>query len=1027
MATELAQLVVKLAADISEFESGMGKADGSLEKIGGKVKSLGMVVASGAAAAGGALIALGVTSIGVASDFEAQMALMSVAVDPVQVGAKDAAGAMDILGDAALAVGSDTQLVGVSASGAAEAILGLYKAGLSTSEIFGDLQGYLSGTSDLSGALRASIDLAAASELDMVAASELAAVTLATFGGELKTSEERADFVNRAMNNFVQTADASVASVQSLADAFVNVGPTAYAMGMGVEQVNTALGIMSMRGIQGAEAGTQLKSMLLGMQKDAAKAGGAMEQLGVSLYDLDGSMRPLQDVIGDLEAAMAGMTDQQRNQYVTTIAGTYGMNAMNALLAEGAEGWANMEDAIANAATMQETAAARANTFQGAMEVLGGAVETTRIAIGMALLPILAMLARMGADLLERYGPALTGKFEAFTAVVMGVATAVGNFISRLQNGMPALGNIVGLVMELSGAFGVTGEAGAQFGMAVNRILNGGLGDLIQRVGEAITSFFSWKDVVVALAIAAGTFLIPVIWAVVAPILSVVATAMVLVAAVALLRNAWESNFLGIRDVTAAVLGWLQETVTAVVTAVVGWWNANWPAIQATIAAVWAGVQATVTAVVGWIQATVPAVIGGVVAWWNGTWPTIQATIEMVWGVIQAVIGAAVEAIRPTVAGMVESIRGSLAQVDPIVEQLKAAWASLRPAFEAIMPVVQVVGAVIGGALLLLVGVVVGVVNGIVSALGDLIAMVMGVAEGWLQTFNGLTTFLTGFWNVVVGMFTGNEELIQQGTQRLAAGLEGIWNGIVTGITAAVTGLVNVVWSLISGFITGIADLFTRLYQTLVGGSIVPDMVRGIIEWFVNLVQSVTTTVQAFVGVFVGVWNAFLNSVGQLWKGAWDGVIDKFIAVKGAVIWLAGVAVKGVFEAFNQDWGSIGRGIVDGIGNALSNGLRWVADQARRIAEAALDAAKRALGIGSPSKEFGWLGQMSVEGYVRPWRDVRPIEGAVVRAMDAGVNAGQRSVTQTIDQGITIGQVNLPGGSSGLSIIRQFEAIGARR
>ena len=379
----LAELVVKVIGDTTEFESAMEKAGGSMDTVGSKIgaagAAIGTAVVAGAAVAGAALVGLGVTSIGIASDFQSSMAVMSTAVDPVSVGATDAAGAMEILGAAALAVGSDTQLVGVSASGAAEAITGLYKAGMSTSEIFGDLNGYLAGTSDLSGALRASVDLAAASELDMVAASELAAVTLATFGGELTTSAERADFVNSAMNNFVQTADASVASVQSLADAFVNVGPTAASMGMGVETVNTALAIMSTRGMTGAEAGTQLKSMLLGMQADAAKAGGAMESLGVSMYTAEGAMRPLPDVLADLGAAMAGMTEQQRNQTVATIAGSYGMNAMNALLGEGAAGWTEMEGAIAGAATMQDTAAAKAATFSGVMESLGGVVESFRI------------------------------------------------------------------------------------------------------------------------------------------------------------------------------------------------------------------------------------------------------------------------------------------------------------------------------------------------------------------------------------------------------------------------------------------------------------------------------------------------------------------------------------------------------------------------------------------------------------------------------------------------------------------------
>ena len=166
--------------------------------------------------------------MGVAREFESSMAVMSTAVDPLSVGAQTTA----------------------------EAITGLYKAGLSTGEIFGDLQGYRAGTTELGGALRASVDLAAASELDMVQASELAAITLASFGGELTTEAERAEFINAAMNNFVQTADGSVASVADLQAAFVNVGPTAAAMGMGVEDVNTALGILSTRGITGSEAGT---------------------------------------------------------------------------------------------------------------------------------------------------------------------------------------------------------------------------------------------------------------------------------------------------------------------------------------------------------------------------------------------------------------------------------------------------------------------------------------------------------------------------------------------------------------------------------------------------------------------------------------------------------------------------------------------------------------------------------------------------------------------------------------------------
>lgn len=78
-------------------------------------------------------------------------------------------------------------------------------------------------------------------------------VTLATFGGGLETEAGRGWVLDSAMNNFVQTADASQASVSDLAAAFANIGPTASAFGFGMEDLNVALGIMSDQGITGSE------------------------------------------------------------------------------------------------------------------------------------------------------------------------------------------------------------------------------------------------------------------------------------------------------------------------------------------------------------------------------------------------------------------------------------------------------------------------------------------------------------------------------------------------------------------------------------------------------------------------------------------------------------------------------------------------------------------------------------------------------------------------------------------------------
>jgi TP901 family phage tail tape measure protein len=369
-------------------------------RMGSKFSAVAGVITTAMTGAAGAAGQFLNTSINTASEFSDQVAVMSVA-------ARDFGTSMGDLHDVALKVGGDTDLVGVSATGAADSITGLVKAGLSATEVFGDLDGYLAGTAELGGALRASIDLAAASELDMVQASDLAAIALATFGGELETEAERAEFVNAALNNFVQAADASVAEVSDLAAAMGNVGPVAAAFGFNVEDVNNALAILSTRGISGAEAGTALKSMFTNIMRPTDAVTEALDELNISLYDQSGQMRSLPEIVGQLSTALGGLTEEQRNQYAQTLAGTYGMRALHVLVGEGVEGWNDMAEATANAATIQDYAAARTATLSGKMEALEGAMETVSITVGEAFLPMLVEWAVAIAGFVEQHGPRL--------------------------------------------------------------------------------------------------------------------------------------------------------------------------------------------------------------------------------------------------------------------------------------------------------------------------------------------------------------------------------------------------------------------------------------------------------------------------------------------------------------------------------------------------------------------------------------------------------------------------------------------
>jgi TP901 family phage tail tape measure protein len=652
----LATLVVKLTADASDFDKGLKQAQGMGQSFLSGMQGLGRAALAGAAGAVtatvGAVGAVVSQTLPLASDFQGQLTTLGIA-------AKESGLSFDQLHDAALAVGGDTSLLGVSATGAADSMTGLYKAGLNSAVIFGDLQGYMAGTADLGGALRASIDMAAATSLDMVQASDLAAVALSTFGAEMETDAEKAQFINDALNNMVQAADASVAEVDDLAMGLKNVGPTAAAMGISIFDVNNALAILSTRGIQGAEAGTALKSMLANMRRPTNDVQEALSDLNVSLYDAEGVFVGLPSLVEQMQGAFAGLTQEQRDQYAQTLAGTFGMNALNTLLAEGVEGWSAMADATAGAAGIQEQAAAQANTLRGMKEALWGTIETLAIGIGETFLPIGERLIGWLSDVADRYGPKVVAFFQtagdivgAFLSgapgdfpwedifppgiadVVYGIATGFETFIAALQAGE-------GPVQAVIGALGAAGYEGIATGLSQ---VVAGVQGLIAAVAPYVAMAMEWisqnvqvEDVLMAIGIAIASVVIPALASIIASVAPVVAVFVAIVAAVAAVRTAWETDFLGIRTALenawariqpalTQLIAWLQIYIPVALETLAGiWQNVLMPALEVVIGFItdsvlplWGAVAEVLSAVVG---KALEALAG---LWQNVLWPALK-------------------------------------------------------------------------------------------------------------------------------------------------------------------------------------------------------------------------------------------------------------------------------------------------------------------------------------------------------------------------------------------------------------------
>ncbi|MCK4302634.1 MAG: phage tail tape measure protein [Candidatus Eisenbacteria sp.] len=413
------------------------------------------------------LIAIGTKGAKVAMDFEEQMAIMGIA-------ARASGRPISELRDYALKMGADTVF---SASEAADSMISLFKAGMSADAVMGDMTG-------TSGALATAMDLAAASDINLAEAADTTAIAMATFGLET-------DAASAIANSFVQTADASVAEVSDLTQALVNAGPVAASYGWKLEDVNIALALMSESGLKGAEAGTNLKSMMANILRPTDKVQEVIKNLGIELFDTAGELKDMPEIIGVLSKALgegamiteeytdeAGnaqtrlvqMTEKMRLENIQTLAGNYGKTAMNILLREGVQGWKDMTVAVGKAATAEEVANARMDTFKGSLEALGGSIETLYIRV---MQPVIDDILRPMTDALSGFiGKAAESSPEMLKwgTVAAGAAILAGPLlivVSKIGMAMLAVGGMIkGGLAVMSGPLGIAAIAIAGFVLA---------------------------------------------------------------------------------------------------------------------------------------------------------------------------------------------------------------------------------------------------------------------------------------------------------------------------------------------------------------------------------------------------------------------------------------------------------------------------------------------------------------------------------------------------------------------------------
>jgi len=487
--------------------------------------------------------------------------------------------------------------------------------------------------------------------------------TLAELGGHFQTLGTVALGGLGALAGAAAGAGAAIAKLavdaaplESVRGAFVGLAESA---GVGADEMLAALergsaGMVSQRDLMlsfnraaqlvGEDFAVQLPDAMQYLSKAAAATGQDMDYMLNSLVVGVGRLSPMildnLCIQVSLEEATARAAEKFGVQADELSKSQLQAGMMAVVMEKLRENTAAMPDVTGTAST--GLAQLRA-TFQNAKDT-----------IGAQFVPALAEVLNAAMPLAQGALPLLAGVLQTYAVPAINtIAGALSTFVGALRAGQSPLD-----ALRAALATFLPPELLAQFDS-----LRAGVESVIDAVRPYAEQVAAWvgenvklQDVLIVLGVAIATVVVPALASVVSAAAPVVGVFLLAVAIVAALREAWENNFLGIRDITASVIEFVRGLIAGTTAFIRDLWQQHGDEVMAIVQLLWDHIQTIIGVATDIIKSVVAAFQSALSGDWYAFGENLRAAWDRIWSGIVEILSSWTNVLRETVGKLVNSI-----------------------------------------------------------------------------------------------------------------------------------------------------------------------------------------------------------------------------------------------------------------------------------------------------------------------------------------------------------------------------------
>jgi len=419
------------------------------------------------------------------------------------------------------------------------------------------------------------------------------------------------------------------------------------------------------------------------------------------------------------------------------------------------------------------------------MEIFQGIVEAVQLSIGLTLLPVLRMFIDRLIVLADSWIPRIEAALKTFSDVLTTT-------FQMIESGNTILDSLLFSLVHFGIISIETGLRLIEIRDTITKVWEQVV-ILLTPIWEAIAAFVSWKDILIVVGIAIAATVIPVLFSLISSLVAVAAPILVLIGVVALLRTAWENDWMGIQGITQTV----------------------WTNIQTFITTAWAAIQVIVRAVLAVIGPAIQTFTANAKAS-LGEFDTLLPALGELW-----------EELEPIVMFVLKTIGVQLiVWLGIAVSVFNGIAAALGPLVEAFVGAVEGIIKILTGAAQFLTGFV------------DLvIALFQGNSEAvqaaWQQMGEGLRTIVEGIVEGNIALFVGLFDAVIAFTGGFVDGIITFFGNLDNEVSSTVANMMAAVVNFFEDGWSEVVSIFESVYDDIIDTAV--TIAEGIIETFTSI------------------------------------------------------------------------------------------------------------------------------------------------------------------------------------------------